>query len=184
VAFGAATQVRFSSPEGTLIDQDGIALKRQPVSSPYPGQMLSARAVSIFGSTRSHPRLPLGWAAVGYRCNHACIFLEGVSPLAETVIRTGCAHHRCAWRRGRARPPACRNLSSSPSDRGHDPESGGKRWKPCSAPRQFGQADLDANQQTSPTVASFWTDRSSCTGPAPTALVTTPPMTRRPGSKR
>jgi prepilin-type N-terminal cleavage/methylation domain-containing protein len=49
VAFGTATQIKFA-PDGTLVDQDGITLNGT-VFVAFPNQMLSARAVTIFGST-------------------------------------------------------------------------------------------------------------------------------------
>jgi prepilin-type N-terminal cleavage/methylation domain-containing protein len=49
VAFHGATEVKFS-PEGILIDQDGIALNGTMFLA-LPGQVMSARAVTIFGST-------------------------------------------------------------------------------------------------------------------------------------
>jgi Tfp pilus assembly protein FimT len=49
VAFGTATQVRFS-PDGTLVDQDGTALNGTLFIC-LPGQTMSARAITIFGST-------------------------------------------------------------------------------------------------------------------------------------
>jgi prepilin-type N-terminal cleavage/methylation domain-containing protein len=49
VAFGTATQVRFS-PDGTLVDQDGTALNGTMFLA-RPNETLSARAVTIFGST-------------------------------------------------------------------------------------------------------------------------------------
>ena len=49
LAFGVATQLRFS-PEGTFIDQDGTALNGTLFIA-LTGQVMSARAVSIFGST-------------------------------------------------------------------------------------------------------------------------------------
>jgi prepilin-type N-terminal cleavage/methylation domain-containing protein len=49
IAFSTATEIKFA-PDGTLVDQDGKALNGT-VFVALPGQMLSARAVTIFGST-------------------------------------------------------------------------------------------------------------------------------------
>jgi prepilin-type N-terminal cleavage/methylation domain-containing protein len=48
-ATGAATQIKFA-PDGTLVDQDGNTLNGT-VFVALPSQKLSARAVTIFGST-------------------------------------------------------------------------------------------------------------------------------------
>ena len=48
-ANGVATEIKFA-PDGTLVDQKGDALNGT-VFVAYPNQMLSARAVSFFGST-------------------------------------------------------------------------------------------------------------------------------------
>ena len=49
VAFGTATEVKFS-PDGTLVDQNGATLNGT-VFVALPNQKLSARAVTVFGST-------------------------------------------------------------------------------------------------------------------------------------
>ena len=49
VAFSAATEYKFA-PDGTLVDQDGRTLNGT-VFVAYPNQMLSARAITFFGST-------------------------------------------------------------------------------------------------------------------------------------
>lgn len=49
VSFAAATQIKFT-PNGTLVDQNGNLLNGT-VFVALPGQKMSARAVTIFGST-------------------------------------------------------------------------------------------------------------------------------------
>jgi prepilin-type N-terminal cleavage/methylation domain-containing protein len=49
VAFGGATEIKFA-PDGTLIDQDGVTLNGTLFMA-LPGQLLSTRAVTVFGST-------------------------------------------------------------------------------------------------------------------------------------
>lgn len=65
IAFGAATEVKFS-PDGTLIDQDGNKLNGTVFVS-LGNQKLSARAVTLFGSTgrvRAFRWDGSGWKAV------------------------------------------------------------------------------------------------------------------------
>ena len=50
IAFGAATSEARFSPEGTFVDQDGTALNGTLFVA-LPNQVMSARAVTIFGST-------------------------------------------------------------------------------------------------------------------------------------
>jgi prepilin-type N-terminal cleavage/methylation domain-containing protein len=50
VAFGAATTEMKFSPEGVFVNQNGIALNGT-VFVALPGQTLSARAITLFGST-------------------------------------------------------------------------------------------------------------------------------------
>jgi prepilin-type N-terminal cleavage/methylation domain-containing protein len=49
VAFGTATQMRFT-PEGVFVDQDGNTLNGTLFIA-LPGQPMSARAITVFGST-------------------------------------------------------------------------------------------------------------------------------------
>jgi hypothetical protein len=50
VAFGSATTEMKFAPDGTLIDQDGVALNGT-VFVALGNQALSTRAVAVFGST-------------------------------------------------------------------------------------------------------------------------------------
>src|SRR5262249_31971208 len=49
IAFGSASNVKFA-PDGTLVNQDG-ASANGPAFLPLPNQALSARAITILGST-------------------------------------------------------------------------------------------------------------------------------------